>query len=135
MEPTKAPALSRGPLGLPDGDFVIAEWGDPGGVTGPDRPIAGLHVHHADDEAWYVLEGTLGFRLGDDELEAPDGSAVLARRGVPHTYWNAGEVPARYILVLTSRIARLLEEIHEPEADVPAIFARYDSEILDLQAG
>ena len=123
--------LAKIPLGSPDDDFVLVEWLAEVGT----HWIAPLHVHHADDEAWYVLEGTLGFRLGDDELEAPDGSAVLARRGVPHTYWNAGEVPARYILVLTSRIARLLEEIHEPEADVPAIFARYDSEILDLQAG
>ena len=122
-------------VGGAPGELVLAEWVDPGGGHDPPRYIAPLHVHHADDEAWYVLEGTLGFRLGDDELEAPDGSAVLARRGVPHTYWNAGEVPARYILVLTSRIARLLEEIHEPEADVQAIFARYDSEILELQAG
>jgi len=52
------------------------------------------------------------------------------RRETPHTYWNAGGVPARYLLILTPNIARLLEEIHEPGADIPAIFARYDSEIL-----
>jgi hypothetical protein len=74
--------------------------------------------------------GTLGFRLGDDEIEAPAGSAVLARRETPHTYWNAGDFPARYLLVLTPNIARLLEEIHEPAADIRAIFARYNSEIL-----
>jgi quercetin dioxygenase-like cupin family protein len=77
-----------------------------------------------------VLEGTLGFRLGDDEIETQAGSAVLARRETPHTYWNAGDIPARYLLVLTPNIARLLEEIHEPGADIPAIFARYDSEIV-----
>jgi uncharacterized cupin superfamily protein len=89
-----------------------------------------LHIHHTDDEAWYVLEGTLGFRLADDEIEAPAGSAVLARRETPHTYWNAGDFPARYLLVLTPNIARLLKEIHEPGVDIRAIFARYDSEIL-----
>ena len=134
MSRMEAPPLAGHTLVSKDGQLALAEWSDEG-ESSKERPIAGLHVHHSDDEAWYVLEGTLGFRLGDGELEAPDGSAVLARRGVPHTYWNAGEVPARYILVLTSRIARLLEEIHEPEADVHAIFARYDSEILDLQAG
>ena len=41
--------------------FVIADWTDPG--THPGRPIAGLHVHRSDDEAWIVLEGTLGFRV------------------------------------------------------------------------
>ena len=52
MEPTQAPPLAAGPVGGPDGSFVMVEWGDPGGVTGPDRPIAGLHVHHEDDESW-----------------------------------------------------------------------------------
>jgi len=109
-----------------DDDFVVVEWTAEVGT----HWIAPLHIHHADDEAWYVLEGTLGFKLGDDEIEAAAGSAVLARRETPHTYWNAGDVPARYLLVLTPNIARLLEEIHEPGADIPAIFARYDSEIL-----
>ena len=34
--------------------FVVADWTDPG--THPGRPIAGLHVHRSDDEAWIVLE-------------------------------------------------------------------------------
>jgi hypothetical protein len=42
--------------------FVIADWSDPG--TDPGRPIAGLHLHRSDDEAWIVLEGRLGFRPG-----------------------------------------------------------------------
>jgi mannose-6-phosphate isomerase-like protein (cupin superfamily) len=118
--------LAGGALGSPEDDFVVVEWEAEVGT----HWVAPLHVHHSDDEAWYVLEGTLGFRLGDDELEAPAGSAVMARRETPHTFRNAGEVPARYLLVLTPRIARLLEEIHEPGADIPAIFTRYDSEIL-----
>lgn len=32
--------------------------------------IAPLHKHHNDDEAWYVLEGTLGFQIGDTIVEA-----------------------------------------------------------------
>jgi mannose-6-phosphate isomerase-like protein (cupin superfamily) len=32
-------------------------------------------IHRRDDEAWYVLSGKLGFRLGDDEIEASPGSA------------------------------------------------------------
>ena len=32
--------------------------------------IAPLHVHHSDDEAWYVLDGELGFRIGEDEVIA-----------------------------------------------------------------
>lgn len=118
--------LTDGPLGSAEDDFVIVEWRAEVG----SHWIAPLHVHHADDEAWYVLEGSLGFRLGADEIEAPPGSAVLARRGTPHTYWNAGSVEARYILVMTPKIARLIEAIHEPGARIPALFVEYDSAIV-----
>jgi mannose-6-phosphate isomerase-like protein (cupin superfamily) len=118
--------LAGSAIGSPGGDFVVAEWTADVGA----HWIAPLHVHRADDEAWYVLEGTLGFRLGEEEVEAGPGSAVLAPRGTPHTYWNAGTTPARYLLVLTPRIADLIEAIHEPGADIPALFAAHASEIL-----
>jgi mannose-6-phosphate isomerase-like protein (cupin superfamily) len=107
-------------------DFVIVRWTAEVG----DHWIAPLHVHHGDDEAWYVLSGTLGFRLGDEEIEAGAGSAVLARRGTPHTFRNAGPTEATYLLVMTPRIAELIEQIHQPGADVRAVFAAHDSELL-----
>ena len=112
--------------GVTTGDFVLVEWT---AETG-DHWIAPLHVHHADDEAWYVLDGELGFRLGDETVRARAGSVVVAPRGTPHTYWNAGAVEARYILVMSTRIARLIESIHAPGADIPALFAAHDSELL-----
>jgi mannose-6-phosphate isomerase-like protein (cupin superfamily) len=131
VEPTRAPALRDGPLGLADGDFVIIEWSDPGGATGPDRPIARLHVHYADDEAWYVLEGTLGFRVGSELVEAGPGAAVHVARGTPHSYWNARPEPARYLLVMTPRIHRLVQALHAPGAgDSAAIFRAHESELL-----
>lgn len=131
MERTHAPALASGPLGLPDGDFVMVEWGDPGGVTGPDRPIAGLHIHHADDEAWYVLDGTLGFRIGSGLVEAGAGAAVHVPRGTPHSFWNARPEPARYVLVMAPRIYRLVQALHAPGAgDYAAIFRAHESELL-----
>src|ERR1700747_3292397 len=51
--------------------FVIADWTDPG--THPGRPIAGLHLHRSDDEAWMVLDGRLGFRLEEERREGPAG--------------------------------------------------------------
>jgi mannose-6-phosphate isomerase-like protein (cupin superfamily) len=116
---------------LEGSDFTIAEWSDDG-ESSEARPVAPLHVHHGDDEAWYVLEGTLGFARGDERLEAPAGSAVLVPRGTPHTYWNAGPGRARYLLVMTPRIAALIAALHEPGAfDDPAgLFARFDSALL-----
>jgi mannose-6-phosphate isomerase-like protein (cupin superfamily) len=106
-------------------DFVIVEWTAEVGT----HWIAPLHVHRRDDEAWYVLEGRLGFRLGDDEVIADAGEAILARRGTVHTYWNASSVPARYLFVMTPKIAQLVDALHEPGADVPALFAAADSEL------
>jgi len=113
-------------IGSVGDSFVIAEWTAEVG----DHWIAPLHVHHSDDEAWYVLSGTIGFRLGDDKVEANAGSAVLVRRGTAHTYWNAGNSEARYLLVMTPRIAQLIEEIHRPGADAAAVFAAHDSAII-----
>jgi mannose-6-phosphate isomerase-like protein (cupin superfamily) len=116
------------PVGLQSGDFVIVEWTAEVGV----HWIAPLHIHHGDDEAWYVLEGQLGFRLGDEDVLAGAGSAVLAPRGIPHTYWNAGEEEARYLLVMTPRIARLIEAIHAPGADIAQVFAAHNSVMLQM---
>jgi mannose-6-phosphate isomerase-like protein (cupin superfamily) len=125
----EAPAL----LGqtLAGSDFVIAEWSDDG-ESSAGSPIAPLHLHHGDDEAWYVLEGTLGFVRGDDQIEAAAGAAVLVPRGVAHTYWNAGTGRARYLLVMTPRLAALIAALHEPGAagDLPRLFRRFDSELV-----
>ena len=54
-----AEPLTASPLGGRGDDFVLAQWVAEVG----DHWIAPLHVHHDDDEAWYVLRGRLGFRL------------------------------------------------------------------------
>jgi mannose-6-phosphate isomerase-like protein (cupin superfamily) len=109
--------------------FVIADWSDPG--THPGRPIAGLHLHRSDDEAWFVLEGVLGFQVGDERREVAAGESILVTRGTPHSYWNPGPAPARYLLVMTPRIHRLIEALHGGERDdYAAIFDEHDSELL-----
>ncbi len=133
--PNIAPLLSGHVIGSINDAFVIAEWRDPGGPSGPPRLIAPPHLHRSDDEAWYVLEGTLRVRVGNEVVEARAGSAVFAPRGTPHTYWNPGRSPARYLLVMTSNIYRLIQEIHGMKERTPAalraVFAKYDSELLD----
>jgi mannose-6-phosphate isomerase-like protein (cupin superfamily) len=122
--------LAGGQVGGSDSDFVIVEWQDAGdhGVNW----IAPLHRHHHDDESWYVLEGTMRFKVGDEIFEATVGDAVLAPKGVGHTYGNArpGQ-PARYLLVMTPRIRSLIEALHAPGIEDPArVFAAHDSELL-----
>jgi len=123
-------SLADGELGGAESDFVIVEWADQGDSDW--EWIAPLHVHHRDDEAWYVLEGVLRVRLGEEVFEAGPHSAVLAPKGTPHTYGNARKgQPARYLLVMTPRIRALIAALHEPGAtDYAAIFRAHESELL-----
>jgi len=132
--PMIAPPLAGKTIGSVNDAFVIAEWRDAGGPAGPPRLIAPPHLHHRDDEAWYVLEGTLYIRVGDKDVEARAGSAVFVPRGTAHTYWNPGPGPVRYLLVMTANIFELIQAIHATTERTPpvmqALFKKYDSELL-----
>jgi len=73
-------------------------------------------------------------RVGTEEVQAKAGSAVLVPRGTPHTYWNPGPEPARYLLVMTSNIYSLIQDIHGMTERSPAalrtVFERHGSELL-----
>ena len=101
---------------------------------GPPRLIAPRHVHHNDDEAWYVLEGTLRVQSGENEIEAPAGSAVLVPRGTLHTFWNPGPGRVRYLLIMTPNVFSLIEGFHALKHRTPAsiqqLFREHDSELV-----
>lgn len=60
-----------------------------------------LHVHARDDEALYVLAGTLRFRLRDELHRSPTGSFVFVPRGTEHCFQNVGDGPARLLVIFT----------------------------------
>jgi quercetin dioxygenase-like cupin family protein len=60
-----------------------------------------LHTHADADEAWYVLEGRLRFKLDGEIRFAPAGSFVFVPRGTPHCFQNADEVAARILVIFT----------------------------------
>ena len=130
-----APLLAGNTLGSTDTSFVIAEWRDAGGISETTRLIAPWHVHHSDDEVWYVLEGKLRVRRGVEEVEAGAGAAVLVPRETAHTYWNPGPEPARYLLIMPPNIFGLIQEIHtlndRSRPSLEAVFQRHDSELVD----
>ena len=57
-----------------------------------------LHVHHREDEWFYVIEGELTFWVGGEVINAPTGSFVYGPQDIPHTFQVTSE-QARFLLV------------------------------------
>ncbi len=105
-----------GALGLVEGRFY--------GGFGPP-----LHVHTREDEAFYVLEGRIRFRQGDDELVAGPGDWVWGPRGVPHAFKVESKSARALVLVTPGGFERMFEEGGVPVAVSPEPpEQRYDPE-------
>ena len=45
-----------------------------------------LHIHAREDEAWYILEGTILFQRGVERIVRGPGEAILLPRGIAHGF-------------------------------------------------
>lgn len=79
-----------------DGQYDVVE------ITIPVGPgVTPLHVHHDNDEAMYVIEGEVTVKLGEERHVLKAGAYAMAPRGLPHTYRNSSDDPARVLFVYT----------------------------------
>lgn len=120
----------------PEGSrLVLTEWTIEGESETDPQWMAPLHLHHDDDEAWYVIEGSLRVRVGDDVHDVPAGGAVLGPRGVPHTFCNPAPDPVRYLLVMSDRTSSLLEVLHSGKRFDPGamreLYEQYGCRLLE----
>lgn len=110
-----------------------------------DEPQAGppFHLHRREDESFYILEGTLAFRIGDRTLTATAGCFMTAPKGTPHSYKNIGTTPTRMLtLFVPAGIENCFEELSELTAagtldidSITAVAAKQGVEIvLDNQS-
>jgi mannose-6-phosphate isomerase-like protein (cupin superfamily) len=60
-----------------------------------------LHVHHREDESFWLLEGEVTFRCGDRTFTAGPGSFTFLPRDVPHTFVVEGDAQAHLLTLLT----------------------------------
>ena len=67
---------------------------EPGGGSPP-------HIHHQEDEAFFILEGNYEFLLGDKTLELGPGSFLFAPRGIPHASKNVGTTMSRMLVIVS----------------------------------
>ena len=128
-------------VGPPDGtsDRFMLDGQDSGGRfalvehrLAPRVLAAPLHLHTREDEYSYVLEGQVGALLGEKEVVAHPGDLVFKPRGQWHTFWNAGDAPARILEIISpaglEELFRQLESYEDPEA-LAAMAARYGAEV------
>jgi quercetin dioxygenase-like cupin family protein len=91
--------------------FAMVALVPPGGGPQP-------HIHHREQEAYYVLEGNLDITLGDERFRVAPGDFVHIPRGTVHAFHNAGETTARMLLLcVPSGLEKFFEEALEPVRD------------------
>jgi mannose-6-phosphate isomerase-like protein (cupin superfamily) len=105
----------------------------------------GLHVHERLEETWYIVDGEIEFRVGDETFEAAPGACVFVPPRVPHAFANRTDAPARFLLIMSppghdryfDELAEILATDGPPDTDaIAALRRRYDTEQLSsLVAG
>ena len=120
------------------GAFSQFEVDDPRG-SGPP-----LHVHHSEDETFYILEGEVTMFVGDERIDLVAGDYCFGRRGVPHAYLVTSERARMLVTISPSGSEQLFVSLGvpvtgaEPPTDVvmppmpemARLFAEYGAESL-----
>jgi mannose-6-phosphate isomerase-like protein (cupin superfamily) len=93
-----------------DGQLTIVE------VTSPPGFEAPLHVHHRDDEGFWILEGSATFEVGDRTIEAGAGDYLFGPRDIPHRY-SVGDSGCRMLYIMVpGGMEEVIRATSEPAA-------------------
>jgi quercetin dioxygenase-like cupin family protein len=94
------------------GAFFMAEVSvRPGGGNPP-------HIHHREEETFYLQQGTLTIQVGEKTLNASPGDCICLPRGVAHSFQNTGSVETKLLLVVTpAGLEKFFEEAFYPAGD------------------
>jgi quercetin dioxygenase-like cupin family protein len=121
--------------------FMISSEDSGGGFSLVEHPMppralaAPLHRHSREDEYSFVLEGRVGALLGKQLIEGGPGDLIFKPRDQWHTFWNAGEEPARILEIISpSGFERYFREMVDLAPDAPPetraeIASRYGLEV------
>src|SRR5215469_2475464 len=94
------------------GAFFLSEISvAPGGGTPP-------HIHHHEDEAFRLLEGTLTIQVGGKTITASAGDFAFLPRGIAHSFKNTGDRDAKALVLITpAGLEGFFTEVFEPATD------------------
>ena len=66
----------------------------------PAKGLLAPHVHHVENQAIYVIDGSLEMEIGGEDglrFSAPAGSYVIKPKGISHSFWNLSDTDVNYI--------------------------------------
>jgi quercetin dioxygenase-like cupin family protein len=111
-----------------DGQHCFSEWTLQPGDQGPPP-----HLHKQHQEAFYVVEGTMTFQVGEEEIEAPAGSFVLIPAGIVHKFSNPTEAPATCVNVwlpggFEGYFSEMIERMSSEDPPDPSEIVRLSAE-------
>jgi quercetin dioxygenase-like cupin family protein len=91
-------------------------------IAGPGRQSP-PHIHHSEDEAFWIIEGEVTFTCGDEVHVAGPGSFVFLPRDIQHNFRVTSDIPARMLLWISpAGLEGYFREMGEPGSidEVPA---------------
>lgn len=107
--------------------FVVRQWK----LAPHEGDQAPLHVHHAGDEAFFVIEGTLEVQDGDQRHLLRAGDLHTVHAGRPHTFATAAGGGAHVLVVMTPEIDALVRALHSDDVEDPdALWAAHHSALV-----
>ncbi len=100
-----------------------------------------LHIHHREDEWYYVLSGEFVFKAGGTEHNLPTGASIWLPRGIPHVWANTSTAEAKLILICQpggferffEEMGNEMERVDSPNAQnkMKEVMAKYGMELLE----
>lgn len=114
------------------GEFALFE------TTTPPQAGSPPHVHHREDETFYVIAGVFEFYVSGQTIRAEKGSVVLAPRNIPHFFKNVSEEPGKLIILAQpagiekffAEFAQFDPDVHPDLDKVKTVANKYGIEIL-----
>jgi mannose-6-phosphate isomerase-like protein (cupin superfamily) len=76
-----------------EGHFAFTE-----GIVPPQRGVP-EHIHHLEDEAFYILQGEFEIECDGELFEAGPGSFALLPKGLPHRFQNVSRYPGKLLCI------------------------------------
>lgn len=87
-------------------------------VTQPPGVATPLHRHTREAEAFFMLEGHMQYRAGDDVFDLHPESFIYLPAGVPHAFRIRGDAPARFLAIVEpGQLLHLYDEVGIPAAE------------------